>query len=92
MDQKFLADRLRHLLEQVLAERDDALRVLSRQIDLHASFRDLGVNSVDLLEFVLRLEDALGVRVLDELPPDDLPNTLAGWIDLVNSRTRKAVA
>ncbi|MGQ0637001.1 MAG: acyl carrier protein [Planctomycetaceae bacterium] len=92
MDPTNLAQSIRQLLEQVLAERDDAPRGALRSIDLHASFRDVGVNSVDLLEFVLRLEDSLEVRVLDDMLPEDLPSTLAQWIELVGARTRKAVA
>jgi len=77
------ADRLKQLLERVMAEGDAGARQSARDIDLQADFAELGINSVDLLEFVLGLEQEFGVRVLDDMLPEELPANLAGWLDIL---------
>jgi acyl carrier protein len=88
MDQQLIATRLKELLTQVLARNGEE----PRTIDMQSGFAELGVNSVDLLEFVLGLEDGFGVRVLDDMLPEDLPTTLAQWADLLQNRTQKKAA
>jgi acyl carrier protein len=89
MNQEQIARRLQEILGRIMATDIDE----PRQVDIQATFADLGINSVDLLEFVLGLEDGFGVRVLDDMLPNDLPATLAGWATLVQAKiTRKAAA
>ncbi len=83
MEHSEIADRLKQLLERVLAEGEAGSRLSARDIDLRADFAELGINSVDLLEFVLGLEQEFGVRVLDDMLPEELPATLAGWLEVL---------
>jgi acyl carrier protein len=83
MERSATADRLKQLLERVIAEGDAGARVSAGAIDLQADFAELGINSVDLLEFVLGLEQEFGVRVLDDMLPEDLPVNLAGWLEVL---------
>jgi acyl carrier protein len=83
MDRTETAERLKQLLERVIAEGDAGARVPAGDIDLQADFAELGINSVDLLEFVLGLEQEFGVRVLDDMLPEELPANLSGWLDVL---------
>jgi acyl carrier protein len=83
MERTATAERLKQLLERVIAEGDAGARPAAGVIDLQADFAELGINSVDLLEFVLGLEQEFGVRVLDDMLPEDLPANLAGWLDVL---------
>jgi acyl carrier protein len=89
-----IADRLKLLLERVIAEGQAGSRLSAHDIDLDADFAELGINSVDLLEFVLGLEQEFDVRVLDDMLPEELPVNLAGWMEVllrgeaVKNRTR----
>jgi acyl carrier protein len=83
MDRTATADRLKQLLERVIAEGDAGARLPAGAINLQSDFADLGINSVDLLEFVLGLEQEFGVRVLDDMLPEDLPANLAGWLEVL---------
>lgn len=87
-----LTGTLQKILHKVVAERVDEPRRLPAEILPTVSFAELGVNSVDLLEFVLRLEQELDVRVLDDMLPDELPSTLAGWADVVTNQQKKSAA
>jgi acyl carrier protein len=83
MERTATADRLKQLLERVIAESDAGARLPAGAIDLQADFAELGINSVDLLEFVLVVEQEFGVRVLDDMLPEDLPANLAGWLEVL---------
>jgi acyl carrier protein len=88
MDQQLITTRLKELLTQVLTRSGEE----PPTIGLDSGFPELGVNSVDLLEFVLGLEDGFGVRVLDDMLPEDLPTTLAQWADLLQNRIQRKAA
>ena len=82
MDRELIAEKLKDLLLGVMAEGG---RVKSAvEIDSTARFSDLGINSVDLLEFILRLEQEFELRVLDDMLPEELPDTLTGWMEVVS--------
>jgi acyl carrier protein len=83
MEHSEMADRLKRLLQRVIAEGEAGNRLSARDIDLEADFAELGINSVDLLEFVLGLEQEFGVRVLDDMLPEELPASLAGWLEVL---------
>jgi acyl carrier protein len=77
--------QLKEILARVVGEGTKA-RFNAAQIDSHAEFSSLGVNSVDLMEFVLRIENEFRVDILSDMLPDDLPLTLNGWANLVSAR------
>ncbi len=77
--------KLKEILAQVVGEGGKG-RISPAQLDAHADFATLGVNSVDLMEFVLRIENEFRLDILSDLLPDELPATLAGWAKLVNAR------
>lgn len=88
MDRPQITSRLKELLGRIVAENGGD----PRRIDLCATFAELGVNSVDLLDFVLGLEDGFGVRVLDDMLPEDLPGTLDGWAEFLQTRLSEKAA
>lgn len=65
-------------------------RVDPAKLDSHADFSTLGVNSVDLMEFVLRAENEFRIDILSDMLPDELPSTLNGWAKLVSRRLEKS--
>jgi acyl carrier protein len=80
-----MEDQLQTILAEIIAR--------SRPTDKEAiapdaDFSMLGVNSIDLLEFVLRVEEAFDVSILDEIAPEDLPTCLSGWAVLVDRLRR----
>jgi len=87
MDRQKVEERLTELLRRVL-EGESATG--TAKISMDAPFSQIGVNSVDLLEFVIAFEDEFNYRVLDELLPEDLPSTLTGWRNLLIKRVQGA--
>lgn len=84
MDSSSTVQEVRAILAAILQE-DEASEIRdAAQLDVNARFANMGINSVDLMEFVLRVEDRFDVSLLDELAPEDLPETLAGWGELVD--------
>jgi acyl carrier protein len=77
--------KLKEILARVVGEGTKA-RFDAARIDSQAEFSALGVNSVDLMEFVLRIENEFRVDILSDMLPDDLPLTLNGWAKLVSAR------
>jgi len=81
--------QLREILARVVGE-DGKGRISPAQLDGHADFSTLGVNSVDLMEFVLRTENEFRLDILSEMLPDELPATLNGWAKLVSARLERS--
>jgi acyl carrier protein len=81
--------RIKEILAKVVSEGGKA-RLNAAQLDSHADFSTLGVNSVDLMEFVLRSEDEFHVDILSTMLPEELPSTLNGWARLVCVRLEKS--
>lgn len=75
-----MEDQLHTILAEIIARNRP---MANEAIAPEADFSALGVNSIDLLEFVLRVEEAFDVSVLDEITPEELPTSLAGWSVLV---------
>lgn len=73
--QSTINEQLRQILTDVLQREE----TLSEEIRFDDTFVELGVNSVDLVEFVLQVENCFDVSLLDEMPPDDVPETIAEW-------------
>lgn len=84
MDSSATVQEVRAILAAILQEDETSEIRDAAQLDVDARFADMGINSVDLMEFVLRVEDRFDVSLLDELAPEDLPETLAGWGELVD--------
>jgi acyl carrier protein len=78
-------EKLKEILARVVGEGGKG-RISPAQLDSHADFSALGVNSVDLMEFVLRTENEFRVDILSDMLPDDLPSTLHGWAKLLSAR------
>ncbi len=81
-----VAGRLKELLQKVLAESED------RQMDvpLHADLVELGVNSVDYLQFVLAVETAFGLEIPDDVVTDPALLTLDGWVNYLRRDAKEA--
>ncbi len=84
MDSSSTVQEVRAILAAILQEDETSEIRDAEQLDVDARFADMGINSVDLMEFVLRVEDRFDVSLLEELAPEDLPETLAGWGELVD--------
>jgi acyl carrier protein len=80
---------LKEILARVVGEGGKG-RIDPAQLDSHADFSTLGVNSVDLMEFVLRTENEFRIDILSDMLPDELPSTLNGWAKLVSRRLEKS--
>jgi len=83
--------KLKEILSKVVGEGGKG-RLSPDQLDSHADFSTLGVNSVDLMEFVLRIENEFRVDILSDMLPDDLPSTLNGWAKLLCVRLDRPAA
>jgi acyl carrier protein len=83
--------RLKEILARVVGEGGKG-RLSPAQLDSYADFSMLGVNSVDLMEFVLRIENEFRVDILSDMLPDDLPSTLNGWAQLLCARLNRPAA
>jgi len=77
---------LQAILAKIIASNEGCGVAPGERIPLDADFAEVGVNSIDLLEFVLRVEKTFNVVILDEIAPDDLPTCLSGWVDLLGKQ------
>ena len=89
MNEASAEQNLKEILARVVGEGRKG-RVDPAQLDSHADFSTLGVNSVDLMEFVLRTENEFRIDILSDMLPDELPATLNGWAKLVCRRLEKS--
>ena len=89
MNEASAEQNLKEILARVVGEGGKG-RVDPAQLDSHADFSTLGVNSVDLMEFVLRTENEFRIDILSDMLPDELPSTLNGWAKLVCRRLEKS--
>ena len=88
MDQAGLEYRLTEILARVVSEGGKAARSASEFAPTE-EFAALGVNSVDLMEFILRVEQELNVDLLGTMLPNELPSTLRGWSQFVYPRLQR---
>ncbi|HEV3303696.1 MAG TPA: acyl carrier protein [Planctomycetaceae bacterium] len=89
MNEASAEKNLKEILARVVGEGGKG-RIDPAQLDSHADFSTLGVNSVDLMEFVLRTENEFRIDILSDMLPDELPSTLNGWAKLVSRRLEKS--
>ena len=90
MDQAGLEYRLTEILARVVGEGAAAHPRTPADLSPTEDFAVLGVNSVDLMEFILRVEKELNVDVLENMLPDELPNTLRGWAEFLYPRLQRS--
>ena len=77
-----ITNRLRQLLCQLLAVRSEANQDAAiDQISADVSFTELGINSVDFLEFVLAVEREFDMDIADEAFTEHALFTLTAWTD-----------
>jgi acyl carrier protein len=81
--------KLKEILARVVSEGGKS-RLSPAELDGNADFSTLGVNSVDLMEFVLRAENEFRVDVFSDMLPEELPATLNGWAKLICARIAKS--
>lgn len=77
--------RIESAVKQFLAERFD---IPADQLTDHAAIRDLGLDSMMMLEVMLEVEDRLGVKLKDLSMPAN--PTLGDIVDLVQRNLRNA--
>jgi acyl carrier protein len=87
VNQAALAGRLKEILARVVSKSGTSRARTAAEIDNNADFATLGVSSVDLMEFVLNVEQEFNVSLLDAMLPDQLPTTLEDWAKLVSAQT-----
>jgi acyl carrier protein len=90
VDQAGLEFRLTEILARVVGEGGAASPRLAAELSPTEDFAVLGVNSVDLMEFILRVENELNVDVLENMLPDELPSTLRGWAQFLYPRLQRS--
>lgn len=90
MDQAGLEFRLTEILTRVVQEGAATPPRPAAELSPTEEFAVLGVNSVDLMEFILRVEKELNVDVLGDMLPDELPSTLRGWAQLLYPRLQRS--
>ena len=88
MDQAVLERRLTEILARVVEPERGAQPITERSAT--EEFAVLGVNSVDLMEFILRVETELKVDVLAGMLPEELPTTLRGWAQFLSKRLEQS--
>lgn len=81
--------QLLETLAEVLRDDNESPIRTVEQIDAEATFAELGVNSIDLLSFVMLVEERFDVVLLDELDPEELPDTIAGWTRWFDQHSRE---
>jgi acyl carrier protein len=86
VDQASVEKRLKELLVKVIGESGGSHVRSADDLDPNSDFTAIGVNSVDLMEFILRIEKEFNLDVLSEMLPEELPSTLEGWAKLLHPR------
>ncbi len=84
MESQSTINTLRELLGAILRDADGEESCDVSQIDAQASLVDVGINSIDLMEFALSIENHFSISLLDNADPDEEPATLDDWANLVN--------
>jgi acyl carrier protein len=74
-----LAGRLRGILGKILVGVPGSSVASADEIGAEADFAELGINSVDFLEFVISVETELGVDIPDEALGDPHLRSLEAW-------------
>lgn len=86
IDAAHVPSRLRELLHRLLVQNKVCPFATPDAIPLDAELSTLGITSIDFLEYTLTVENEFRVEILDAITPDELPQTLAAWQQLVVAR------
>jgi acyl carrier protein len=89
VDEAGLEFRLTEILARVLGEGSGKSPRSAAELNPTEEFAILGINSVDLMEFILRVEQELNVDVLGNMLPEELPSTLRGWTRFIYARLQR---
>lgn len=87
-DQASLALKLQGMLVEILANVPDA-KISPDDVGLDTDFSELGINSVDFLEFVITLEEELNIDVPDEALTDEAFSSVNAWSAYLYVRLRE---
>jgi acyl carrier protein len=90
VDQTGLEFRLTEILARVVSEGGSASPRSAAELNPTEEFAVLGVNSVDLMEFILRVEQELNIDVLQDMSPEQLPTTLRSWAEFIYPRLQQS--
>ncbi|QDV70026.1 hypothetical protein Poly24_37450 [Rosistilla carotiformis] len=78
--------KLKEILFDLIQDSDGCQYKTADAIDPAIEFSTLNITSIDLMEFVLVVEAAFDISVLDNLSPENLPTTLSQWADLTSTQ------
>lgn len=81
--------RLRVLLHKLLVQSRDCPFKTPEAIPDDADLSTLGVTSIDFLEFAMSVEQEFRVAILENIEPDELPQSLVAWQQQVVARLPK---
>lgn len=82
--------QLREILADILSQTDSSPIQSADEIESTRKLSELGINSVDLMEFVLRAEQQLDIDLLGNLTPETLPETILAWADFAQNEKDKS--
>jgi len=89
-DRQAVAARIREILAGVVLRSGTTNVRRPEDIPWDGEFSQLGVSSVDLMSFVLEVEEEYSLDVLSDMLPEDLPLSVDGWADLVWTRLQQS--
>jgi acyl carrier protein len=82
--------RLRKILHALLAQNRDCAFESPDAIPDDVDLSTLGITSIDFLEFALAVEQDFQLAILDNINPNELPQTLTAWAQQVMARLPKS--
>lgn len=88
MEPEGTAEQLRKILASIVCGGEGSRFTDASQIDIGVQFADMGINSIDLMEFVLAMENHFDIALIEETQPNEEPATLAQWAKLVDRSLR----
>ena len=87
VDPAVVQARLRQLLHTLLVQNSDCAFDSPDAIPDDVDLAQLGITSIDYLEFALTVEQEFKVAILETIDPNELPHTLIMWQQQVCSRS-----
>lgn len=82
--------QLREILADILSQSEAGPVKSLAELQVDRKLSDLGINSVDLMEFVLRAEQQFDVDLLGNLTPNALPETIDAWAAYIHGQSLDA--
>ncbi len=81
-------EELREILASIVSQGESPRIGDASELDVDTTFADMGINSIDLMEFVLGVENHFNISLLDESEPHSEPETLAQWAAIVDQSAK----